>query len=710
MTPPTLTSADFEVEAFGLIAELEGEADKGSRETAIDHRLEALRESWRQLETEDQERCRTLTSRIAALVAARPGIDTGRSASPRRPQTPAEAAGQTVLIADEQEEAALALQGLEGIELLESVPTRLYEGPRDPEGLLAHMDYDSFRPGQREAVEAALQGRDSLVVMPTGGGKSLCYQLPGLASPSLTIVVSPLIALMADQVKRLRSEGHPAVMFASGLGDEDAAASWQAVKDGSARIAYCSPERFGSAAFLDLIGSREIDLLAIDEAHCLSEWGHDFRPDYLRLPKVAERLGRPAVMACTATATPQVVAEIAERMGMNDPAEIHSGFDRPNLSFDTIPLEGKGSKARKQALLELGLADPANRPAIVYCGTRKSTEELAEDLRSAGLSAVGYHAGMAPDERASAQHRFMEGDAEVVVATNAFGMGIDKANVRSVWHWAIPSSVEAYYQEAGRAGRDGEPARAVLLAMRADLGRLVRFNEQRKVDPSDVLSYVDDVRRAAGHDADGTPGSVAIEAPRSDEERIRIAVAERAGALKVDPAPGGRLLITPGPESGQGPIRAACRIAEDRGWVAYRAVEAFSFSSTCRRRQLLDHFGDQSPATPTGRCCDICDPIEWLPDPDSIEARKSRSTSRKSAGPPPELAPQDEALYEDLRRWRLEAAGDRPAYHVASNRTLTAIATVKPLDEYSLMGVAGVGPAFMEKYGADVLRVVSRHD
>ncbi|HNF84249.1 MAG TPA: RecQ family ATP-dependent DNA helicase, partial [Solirubrobacterales bacterium] len=514
MTPATLTSADFEVEAFGLIAELEGEADKGSRQTAIDHRLEALRESWRQLETEDQERCRTLTSRIAALVAARPGIDTGQPASPRRPQTPAEAAGQTVLIADEQEEAALALQGLEGIELLESVPTRLYEGPRDPEGLLAHMDYDSFRPGQREAVEAALQGRDSLVVMPTGGGKSLCYQLPGLASPSLTIVVSPLIALMADQVKRLRSEGHPAVMFASGLGDEDAAASWQAVKDGSARIAYCSPERFGSAAFLDLIGSREIDLLAIDEAHCLSEWGHDFRPDYLRLPKVAERLGRPAVMACTATATPQVVAEIAERMGMNDPAEIHSGFDRPNLSFDTIPLEGKGSKARKQALLELGLADPANRPAIVYCGTRKSTEELAEDLRSAGLSAVGYHAGMAPDERASAQHRFMEGDAEVVVATNAFGMGIDKANVRSVWHWAIPSSVEAYYQEAGRAGRDGEPARAVLLAMRADLGRLVRFNEQRKVDPSDVLSYVDDVRRAAGHDADGTPGSVAIEAPR----------------------------------------------------------------------------------------------------------------------------------------------------------------------------------------------------
>lgn len=705
MTPSALTSAEFEVKASSLIAELEREAESGHREGSIDGQLESLRSAWKALNQDEQDESRTLTSRIAALVAARPGSP----APAHRNPTPAEAAGQTVLIADEQEEAALALQGLEGMELVDSVPTRIFDGPANPDSLLAHMGYDSFRPGQREAVEAVLEGRDSLIVMPTGGGKSLCYQLPGLASDSLTIVVSPLIALMADQVKRLKSEGHPAVMFASGLSEEDSAASWQAVKDGSARIAYCSPERFGSTAFLNLIDSREIDLLAIDEAHCLSEWGHDFRPDYLRLPRVAERLGRPPVMACTATATPQVTAEIAERMGMADPAEIHSGFDRPNLSFDTIPLEGKGSKARKQALLELGLADPANRPAIVYCGTRKSTEELADDLRAAGLSAVGYHAGMAPDERASAQHRFMEGDAEIVVATNAFGMGIDKADVRSVWHWAIPSSVEAYYQEAGRAGRDGAPARAVLLAMRADLGRLVRFNEQRKVDPSDVLSFVDEVRRSAGHDADGNPGSITVDAPRSDEERIRLAVAERSGALRVDPAPGGRLLVTPGPEIGQGPVRAACRVAEDRGWAAYRAVEAFSFSSTCRRRQLLDHFGDDTPGAPSGRCCDICDPLEWLPDPDSIEIRKPRASSRKAAGPPPELASEDEALYEDLRRWRLEAAGDRPAFHVASNRTLTAIATAKPLDEDSLLGISGVGPAFREKYGADVLRVVSHH-
>lgn len=709
MTLHAPTAGDFEIAASSLIQELEDEAETGSRQANIDHRLETLREAWRQLESSEQRASATLTSRIAALVGSRPASPKRGSSDPV-PGHSQPAPDQTALLGDEQEEAALALQGLEGMDLQEAAKVKVFDGPPDPEALLEHMGYTGFRPGQREAVQAVLDRRDSLIVMPTGGGKSLCYQLPGLASDSLTIVVSPLIALMADQVKRLRGEGHPAVMFASGLSDEDAAASWQAVRDGSARIAYCSPERFASSAFMDLVTGRNIDLLAIDEAHCLSEWGHDFRPDYLRLPKVADRLGRPPVMACTATATPQVTAEIAEKMGMEKPVEIHSGFDRPNLSFDTIALEGKGSKARKQALLELGLADPGNRPAIVYCGTRKSTDELADDLRSTGLSAVGYHAGMAPDERASAQHRFMEGDAEIVVATNAFGMGIDKADVRSVWHWAIPSSVEAYYQEAGRAGRDGKPARAVLLAMRADLGRLVRFNERRKVDPAEVLSYVDEIRRAAGHDSDGNPGSVTTEAPRFDEDRVKLAVAERSGALKVDPAPGGRLLITPGAETGQGPVRSACRVAEDRGWAAYRAVEAFSFSTTCRRRQLLDHFGDDTPGEPTGRCCDICDPVEWLPDPESIELRRPGRSSRKSSTPPPDLAQADEPLYEALRKWRLEAAGEKPAFHVASNRTLTAIATVKPLDEDSLLAVSGVGPSFMEKYGLDVLRIISGFD
>ncbi len=681
---PTAPEARFNTRARAVIAQLEEEASSGRRDPRLDGELSALRAEWKELSADEQAEAISAARQMGTLVARRPAPGQGR---------------------DEQAEATAALQGLEGLELSDAPPSRTYAGDPDPDALLAHMGYGEFREGQRQAVQAALDGRDSLIVMPTGGGKSLCYQLPGLAGDGLTLVVSPLIALMADQVRRLRSEGHPAVMFASGLPEADAEAAWQGVRDGSARIAYCSPERFGSSSFLQLIDSRRVDLLAIDEAHCLSEWGHDFRPDYLRLPRVAERLGNPPLMACTATATPQVAAEIAERMGMRDPVEIHSGFDRPNLSFDTVSLEGKGSKARKQALLEIGLKDPANRPAIVYCGTRRDTEELGESLRAEGLNAVSYHAGMAPDDRASAQHRFMDGDADVVVATNAFGMGIDKANVRSVWHWAIPSSVEAYYQEAGRAGRDGAPARAVLLAMRADLGRLVRFNEQRKVDPDDVLAYAAGAREAAGAE-----GSVVIDAPRKDEERIRLAVAERAGALGVDPAPGGRLLVRPLGEVDPAAVRAACRVAEDRGWRAYRAVEAFSFSDVCRRRQLLDHFGDHSPGSPSGRCCDVCDPDGWLPDPDTIAIKRSRANPKRASSPPPELDPKDEQLFEELRRWRLEAAGDRPAYHVASNRTLTAIATARPADEDALLAISGIGPAFLENHGADVLRLVAAHD
>ena len=507
------------------------------------------------------------------------------------------------------------------------------------DALLAELGYAEWRAGQREAVIAALEGRDSLIVMPTGGGKSLCYQLPGLASEDLTIVVSPLIALMRDQWLRLTQAGHPVAMVSSAMDEEESRAALELVRDGRARIVYCAPERFASSFFLEAIGHRKVDLLAVDEAHCVSEWGHDFRPDYLRLPQIAERLGRPTVMACTATATVPVAVEIAQRFEMREPLRVRAGFDRPNLSFDVVALEGKGSKARRQALLETGLADPANRPAIVYCGTRKDTDEVAEDLRGTGLRALAYHAGMEGHQRSVVQRRFMSGgeDAvDVVVATNAFGMGVDKADVRSVWHMAIPTSVEAYYQEAGRAGRDGRPAKAVLLAMKADLGRLVRFNEQRAGDPE-------------------------------------------------------------------------LAIAHERGWRAYRAIKEYVYGTRCRREALLRHFGDRRAETPPlERCCDICDRLEWLPDPDTIATRRP-SGSKSSVAPAPDLSPADAPLFEALKAWRLEAAQGKPAYTVASNKTLAGIAARRPAGRAALIEISGVGPAFVGKYAEDVLALVAEH-
>ena len=605
----------------------------------------------------------------------------------------------------EHAQATLALQGLEGLDepAAAEPASRVYDGPREPDALLAHLGHRSFRPGQREAVRAGLDGRDALIVMPTGGGKSLCYQLPGLATSGLTIVVSPLIALMADQCRRLTGDGHPVVMVASGMGDDRNRAALARIRDGAARIVYCSPERFASTAFLDALAAREVELMAIDEAHCVSEWGHDFRPDYLRLPRALERLGRPAVMACTATATEEVSGEISGRLGLRDPLIVRSGFDRPNISFDTVRLDGKGSKARKLGLLEHGLRQAENVPAIVYCGTRRDTEAVAESLRSAGVLATAYHAGMEPDERASTQHRFMSGDADVIVATNAFGMGIDKADVRSVWHWAIPTSVEAYYQEAGRAGRDGMPARAVLLAGRSDLGRLVRFNQQRTVDPLAIEPYLAQLREHADSD-----GSLVIDNPRNDTDRIRLAIAERAGACAVEPAPGARLLVRLNGALDRHRAAAACRIAKDRGWRAYRAVEAYSFSDTCRRRSLLDHFGDPRPGQPVGRCCDVCDPDGWLPDPDTIRIAKRRSPGA-SAAPAVELSPGDVELLTALKAWRLRAAEGKPAYTVAHNRTLEAIAASRPEGVDALARIHGIGPAFVSRHAVDVLELVAGH-
>ena len=568
----------------------------------------------------------------------------------------------------------------------------------DPEALLALLGLDSFRPGQRAAVQAALDGRDALVVMPTGGGKSLCYQLPALAGEDLTVVVSPLIALMRDQCARLTDLGHPAVMLASG-GDADGNRSaLQAIADGSATVCFAAPERFASEVFRNALAQRAIALFVVDEAHCVSEWGHDFRPDYLRLASVIAELGHPPVMACTATATPKVAEEIVARLGLRDPERVRSGFDRPNLSFDVLPFDGEGSVARKRATLVAGVGMQENRPAVVYCGTRNSTQEIADLLASHGLRAAAYHAGMGAEDRSRQQDAFMRGDLDVVVATNAFGMGVDKADVRSVWHWALPSSLEAYYQEAGRAGRDGAPARAVLLASRSDLGRLVRFIREAEVTVERVAAFVERLRaRAQGG------GEVELE-PGDDRDRVTLAVAERSGALALAPATGGRVRVqlTPGGID-RSRTAALCRAASDRRWQSYRSIERYATAEgSCRRRQLLDHFGDPAPATPSDRCCDVDDPLDWLPE---IQVASTRSRSRTAAaaaadepGPPvsdAELAP--------LKAWRRDRADGKPAYTVANDATLRAILRSRPQTPDQLLAIKGIGPSFVERHAESLL-------
>ncbi|MCW2969253.1 MAG: ATP-dependent helicase, RecQ family [Solirubrobacterales bacterium] len=584
-----------------------------------------------------------------------------------------------------------------------------------PDELLERFGLESFRPGQREAVQAALAGRDSLVVMPTGGGKSLCYQLPALAERGLVLVVSPLIALMADQWRRLSDAGVRATMLASGMQEGHNAQGLRDISSGETQLVLAAPERFASPAFREALARRRVSLFVVDEAHCVAEWGHDFRPDYLRLHDAIASLsegdaggGRPAVMAATATATPRVAKEIATRLGLRDWLSIRSGFDRPNVSFDVVGLEGKGAMARKRAALLHVLGERSSRPAIVYCGTRKDAEQVAATISQEGIATVVYHAGMSPESRRDSQSAFMEGRAEVVVATNAFGMGVDKADVRTVAHWALPTSLEAYYQEAGRGGRDGLPARALLLSSRADLGRLIRFIKERETSVQDVRGFVARLRRGA------QDGMAAIgHGQLGERDRVLLSIAERAGAVELQPAGADGLLVR---LTGQGsPRRAqqAIQAARDRGWESYRSIERYSAASeACRRRQILDHFGDEEECRPTGRCCDVCDRDVALDRAVSAElASPSRRRARRGStgGEVPDglpADPVDEEQFEKLRAWRWERAEGKPAFTVAANTVLEEVLRRRPRSAAELIEIKGIGKAFCDKHGQSLLEAI----
>jgi ATP-dependent DNA helicase RecQ len=506
----------------------------------------------------------------------------------------------------------------------------------DPrEALHRWFGFEHFRPGQAEAVAAALAGRDTLVVMPTGSGKSLCYQLPALMREDLTIVVSPLVSLMQDQVDGLRriAPERVGLVNAQQTAAENAAVLERAV-GGELRLLYIAPERFASPGFVQRIKEARVGLFVVDEAHCVSQWGHDFRPDYFRLADAARYLGARAIVALTATATPQVANDIVARLALRDPARVTTGFDRPNLSFAVVPCK---TTADKQRRIAAALREDGALPAIVYAGTRNGAEQLARTLeRELGEDVLVYHAGLDRERRAAVQRRFMDGGARVVVATNAFGMGVDKADVRTVCHETVPQSIEAYYQEAGRAGRDGAPARCLLFAEARDKGLHVFFIQRSEVEDGAFTAVAQRINREAQDGRYELDLRALASVANGDADQARAIVGHLARAGMVQPAPSA-------PDRAVGRVvgawdrraLAACRTSAGEAtrvrWRQYRAIWAFVEQRRCRREALLRHFGDRSdPFVEAGvPCCDVCDPT-LLPAAAVVPSAEERTRLRRN--------------------------------------------------------------------------------
>ncbi len=468
---------------------------------------------------------------------------------------------------------------------------------------LAKKDFgfERLRPGQEEAIRSLLAKRDTLVVMPTGSGKSAIYQIAGILLPGSVLVISPLIALQKDQVDSInRSEGAcSAVVINSLLKRTELRENLDCVANGSCKFIFLAPEQLQKDETIQALGQTKISMIAIDEAHCISEWGHDFRPDYLQLGRVIESLRHPVIIAMTATASQRVREEIIERLAMKKPSIFIGGFDRPNIHLRVDHFEEQAKKL--EAVIHR--TRWAEKPGIVYAGTRRAAEGIMHRLAEEGINALFYHGGLNGSDRRNIQDRFMSGDAEVIVATNAFGMGIDKPDIRFVYHYDAPDSLDSYYQEIGRAGRDGERADAILFFRKEDIGSQAFHTGSGKIDPEHLTQVAEVI--AEEHQ----PASPEDLAERTDlsARKFTSALQQLEEVEAVEVLPSGDVQLARHVDLEQAAEAAAERQLErtEANKEALEQMRAYADLTTCRREHLLRYFGDEF----TGPCrnCDNCE-------------------------------------------------------------------------------------------------------
>lgn len=615
---------------------------------------------------------------------------------------------------------------------------------------LKQFGYDAFRPGQLEAIEALISSDKLLLVAPTGGGKSLTYQLPASILSGTTLVISPLIALMNDQVSALDKAGIAATYLASTLAPDEMRNRLRGIQNGQYKIVYVSPERLAFSGFRNLLGQLKCPLIAIDEAHCISEWGHDFRPEYMRIHEVLDVLPNARIMACTATATPIVRDEILAKLRLPPTTpQILKGFARPNLALHCLDFQSKKERIQHtDALLMKALTGPGseNGTAIIYGPTRKSTQEECDRLQELGWDAGVYHAGLSPKQREWVQNQFQAGEIEIVVATNAFGMGIDRGDVRAVIHMGAPGSIEAYYQEVGRAGRDGQNAYGLLLTSASDLPRrrhLLESGTDGVAPSSEVVEHKwnlflelmrwseggtcrhDAILRYFGDEAESLDGcgvcDVCLSLNEPDDhshEEIELIVRKALSAIaRIHGRFGLKAAVSllRGKED-ERLIRAGLDSVSTFGILSqYSEIWLTKLLRRCVTAGWVSFYGGDRPLailTETGIATMKGErPIRFMLPPK--QRKKDTKPSIKGVGSDTtsDFCANVQILFEQLREFRIQTARKEgvPPYVVASDRTLRDLATLKPRNIDELHLAHGIGPAKVKKYGAGFLRVISNY-